>query len=248
MDEAVFCGHLERLGWRETLPPFVVDVYLACACGLGQEAACRLFDRTYAGVMKRATKGICRVSEGVQEIEQVVREKLFVGPPPGLLKYSGRSSLEAWLRLVVKRAALDAQRAARRSARREALAMNPCDLPAGSFEAELDRRRHAAFLQLALSRALEALPSRDSDLLRLYYASGVGIDALGRAFGVHRSTAARWIEKIESELGTHLRHWARKTSRAFTEDELRELLVPTDRRTEFAISGWSNVLELELEA
>ncbi len=45
LDETTLRSHLTFLGWVEELPPFFTDVYFNCACGLGNNAACHLFDR-----------------------------------------------------------------------------------------------------------------------------------------------------------------------------------------------------------
>jgi RNA polymerase sigma-70 factor (ECF subfamily) len=64
-----------------------------------------------------------------------------------------------------------------------------------------------------LRLGVEALAPRDRMVLRLYLLRGDNIDAIGKIYGVHRATVARWIvaaqrsivnavtARMESELG-----------------------------------------------
>jgi RNA polymerase sigma-70 factor (ECF subfamily) len=242
LDELAFAGHLQVLGWWTAMPRHVAEVYLACACARGDEAACRLFDRTYADILRDTIKGVCRETDRVEEYLQAVREKLLVGPAPGLLKYSGRAPLEAWLRLVAKRVAMDAERAARRRARRDARAEAAADRSSG-IESDLDRLRYGAVLQAALANALSGLTQRERRVLRLHYVSGVGVDALGRAFGVHRATAARWIERSRRRLRERMRQCLDEAAGGLSEEELRGLVRLVGSRLELRIPGWDSEID-----
>ena len=46
-----------------------------------------------------------------------------------------------------------------------------------------------------VSRALDTLAAKDRTLLKYRFADGLGIDAIGKIYGVHRATAARWLAK-----------------------------------------------------
>ena len=46
----------------------------------------------------------------------------------------------------------------------------------------------------SLERALDSLTARQRNLLRQQYIDGLSIDELGRLYGVHRATAARWAQ------------------------------------------------------
>jgi RNA polymerase sigma-70 factor, ECF subfamily len=45
----------------------------------------------------------------------------------------------------------------------------------------------------ALRDALASVSPRARTLLRLHYLDGLTVDDLGRMYGVHRATAARWV-------------------------------------------------------
>jgi RNA polymerase sigma-70 factor (ECF subfamily) len=59
------------------------------------------------------------------------------------------------------------------------------------------KARYGPSLLEAVSRGLKALPRRQRAVLRLYLLANLSIDELGRMYGVHRSTAARWIASAE---------------------------------------------------
>src|SRR5262249_27518981 len=60
-------------------------------------------------------------------------------------------------------------------------------------EWELVRRRYREPLEAALRAAIDELTSRDRMVLRLYLLRGENIEAIGKIYGVHRATVARWI-------------------------------------------------------
>jgi len=138
---------------------------------------------------------------------------LLVPPLLRLRQYSGAGSLAGWLRVAAKRLAVDLKRREGASLRQmgqleTALAKSPRDP-----EWELVHRRFRQPLEAALRAALDALEARDRMVLRLYLIRGENIGAIGRMYGVHRATVARWIvaaqraiidavtERLQNELG-----------------------------------------------
>jgi RNA polymerase sigma-70 factor (ECF subfamily) len=176
-------------------PVEVVDLVLARACAAGEVAALSHFDTTYGGDMAGALSTFRADRDFTDEVLQTVREKLFVGASPKILDYAGRGSLRAWLRAVVMRTALNARR--RRIA-------DPA--PSGADDALLDVAAPASDPEVAqivakygpaykraVHEALAELPPEDRNVLRLSLLEGLGIDAIGRIYDVHRATVARWI-------------------------------------------------------
>ena len=49
---------------------------------------------------------------------------------------------------------------------------------------------------------MRGLDDRSKNLLRHAYVDGHGIDAIGAIYGVHRATAARWVERAREQLVT----------------------------------------------
>jgi RNA polymerase sigma-70 factor (ECF subfamily) len=74
---------------------------------------------------------------------------------------------------------------------------------------------YARAFERALEEAFRELRARERAVLRLHFAEGMNIDAIGRVYGVHRATAARWIASCREELAN--------TTRARLEAQFGEL-------------------------
>jgi RNA polymerase sigma-70 factor, ECF subfamily len=65
-------------------------------------------------------------------------------------------------------------------------------------------------LRAAFAEALAALSVRERTLLCAHYLDGMTVDDLGRLHGVHRATAARWLDSARGHVlrgvRRHLRH------------------------------------------
>ncbi len=247
LDETVFKDHLAFLGWTEGLPPFIADVYLSCACGHGNNAACLLFDRIYCAVVNDTIRSVYSGTDCMDEVLQKVREKLFVGPPPRLLKYSGKTPLEAWIRLVAKRTALDSNREEHRRIFRDVLPCGFSDSFIDSIETDLDYSRYKALIQSAIYNAIERLPQHNRTALHLHYGAGLGIDEICRVLGVHRSTVARWIQKGQIQLRRQFHHNLKKAFTRLSARELQGILAYAVCQLDLNIFRQSNILESEIQ-
>ncbi len=69
------------------------------------------------------------------------------------------------------------------------------DVPLGDDDPELAevKRQLRGPFRRAFREALGELDARDRTVLRLYLVDGVGSETIGRMYGVHRATIARWI-------------------------------------------------------
>jgi RNA polymerase sigma-70 factor (ECF subfamily) len=179
------------------------DLYLACACARGQDAAIAAFEQAYFRdvdhVMKKS--GGPRVPP-VDEVRQLVRHKIFVAEPggqPKIAEYSGRGDLRSWFRVTVTRMVLNLSSRGGREVPFEddllALMLGPADAaPEYSKGAYKDEFR-AAFEQ-----AFAALSDRDRSLLRYAFGEELTVDAIGALHSVHRATAARWVVRAHRTL------------------------------------------------
>jgi RNA polymerase sigma-70 factor (ECF subfamily) len=70
----------------------------------------------------------------------------------------------------------------------------------------LKQKYREAFRQ-SFVEAVAALPPRERNLLRQNVIDGLSIDDLGKLYGAHRATAARWLAEARKELlaGTRVR-------------------------------------------
>jgi RNA polymerase sigma-70 factor (ECF subfamily) len=69
-----------------------------------------------------------------------------------------------------------------------------------SPELALIRARYGSALQEALSRAIARLSVQERNVLRMHVVGSCTIDQIGRAYGVHRATAARWLERTRAKI------------------------------------------------
>jgi RNA polymerase sigma-70 factor (ECF subfamily) len=132
------------------------------------------------------------------EVLQRVRVKLLVGTRgegPRLVHYRGRGDLSTWVTVVVVREALTMMRAAGRDRVDDAELLLLEATSAGPELATIHAEHRAALVQ-ALRSAIDDLMPEQRNLLRLHHLHGASIDRIGAMLGLHRSSAARRLEKI----------------------------------------------------
>ena len=213
LDPGAFAAHVaDRVRARSDVEGAIAalhaaDLFLACACALGDAAALRELERTQ---LSRVPALIHRVNPSpafADEVVQVMRDALLVsaGGASRIGEYSGRGTLAGWIRVVAVRTALRLR--ARRSA--EGIPLDPQEegaLP-GVVDPELDhlKLRYRGAYEEAVEAAIAALPDRDALLLKLHYVDGLNIDRIGALFGIHRSTVARWRAAVRGRLLAEVR-------------------------------------------
>jgi RNA polymerase sigma-70 factor, ECF subfamily len=140
----------------------------------------------------------------IDETMQRLAERLFVGAPdhpPRIREYSGRSDLGRWVRVVALRLAADVLRG---PGHREVLVeqddLAELALPARAPELELLRTRYGEQLRSAVVRAFAALPPATRVALRQYYFDNLGVEELGRLYGVAPSTVSRRLAKARAQV------------------------------------------------
>jgi RNA polymerase sigma-70 factor (ECF subfamily) len=82
------------------------------------------------------------------------------------------------------------------------VASTPAD---AGLEQEHMKLLYRAEFQAAFRRAVEALPAKEREILRAHFVDGQTIDQLGETHGVHRATAARWVERARRSLVAAIR-------------------------------------------
>ena len=176
--------------------PRFADLYLACACARGDAAAIRAFDALLAKVVSS------------DEVRQRVREKLFVAEPgkrPKIAEYAGRGPIRTWLRIAATRMALDVAEAGARQVPVENDTLERIVGAGRDPELDFFKQRYAAEFRAAFGEAFAARGARERTLLRYAFGQGLGVDAIGAIYGVHRATAARWVVSAHEDLVKGLR-------------------------------------------
>lgn len=192
------------------------DLYLACACAHEDPRALEAFEARYMSQVPKFLAGVERSRVVIDEICQLVRERLFVageGREKKIREYSGRGSLTSWLRVVCLRVASNRRRGDRPHASFDEQMSATELLPAVDPELAIIRTRYRGAFDDALRKAFESLTPRERLLFRMHFLDGLNIERMGVVFGVHRATVARWLasaregvlERTMSLLGNELR-------------------------------------------
>jgi RNA polymerase sigma-70 factor (ECF subfamily) len=179
------------------------ELWLACACGRGDEAALAAFERRYFPEVHGALRSMGLGRDVADDIAQKVREKLLVAPPGErirLLDYAGEGQLGGLLRVVAVRIALNTIRRDRRqiAAPDDVTEALLADLE--NPELELIKRRHRAEFKRAFEEAIAELSAHERTLLRLHVLDQLSIDEIGTLYNVHRATAARRLVRVRETL------------------------------------------------
>ncbi len=215
VDEVALCRHLgaqlEQVDPRTPLADLrVEDAYLAFAAGHGDKAGVARMREIFGGDVDRALRKAASTGHAADELAQQAWVKLLAGGPDGephLLRYGGRGSLQGWVRVVTSRMAVDLLR--RKGTKREVAVAPEVLVEIGRDDpdpqVQLLRSKYRDEVKAAMEDAFERLAPRDRRLLRGQLVEHLTVDDLGAMFGVHRTTASRWLHKARGRLveGAH---------------------------------------------
>jgi RNA polymerase sigma-70 factor (ECF subfamily) len=114
-----------------------------------------------------------------------------------LASYTGRGSLEGWLRTVMAQEFVNRYRRQRRLVSLDEESEDGAQFAATETEpaASVDPR-----VEAATDEVLAALPAEDRFILASYYLDGRTLAAIARALAVHESTISRKLDKLAKSL------------------------------------------------
>jgi RNA polymerase sigma-70 factor, ECF subfamily len=195
-------AHMQRLGiGDEALAARGADLFIATACAAGDHAAMVRFDAQYLGCVDSYVTRLHLSPELVGELLQQSRLAILLGPTPLIGSYRGSGPLLAWVRVIVMRTALALLRVARDPRLANDIdALDRLISPALGPDANVVKARYRDRLQAALNGALVMLSDHEKTLLRLHFIDGLGVDAIGRIYHVHRATSARWLVNLRKQV------------------------------------------------
>jgi RNA polymerase sigma-70 factor, ECF subfamily len=179
------------------------DLVLAAACTAQEPTAHAAFDAVLsevdaAGASTRSAKDL------IEDVKQLIRVQLLVakdGKPPGIAGYRGKGPLRGWVRITATRELIRHQR----KRAREAPSARPLDEALGDIDDPILTQLKVEYrteFATALREAIARLDAEDRTLLRQQIVDQLSIDEIGAAFGVHRATAARWLQRARGALVT----------------------------------------------
>jgi RNA polymerase sigma-70 factor, ECF subfamily len=187
-----FCGglHLEELA-------------LARACAAGNERAWQDFISRYRQKLHRMALHITRDATHAAELADSLFGDLYgVNARDGvrtskLVSYTGRGSLEGWLRTVMAQEFINRYRKQKRTVSLEeqteegAQFAAPDPEPAGTSDGRLES---------ATDEALAELSSEDRFTLAAYYLDGRTLAEIARMLGLHESSVSRRLDRLANGL------------------------------------------------
>jgi RNA polymerase sigma-70 factor (ECF subfamily) len=196
-DRAAFRLHAERTGDVT----YGADLYLAFASAHGDAAALAALEATYLRELRGPLARMKLDDPAIDEVLQALRNQQLVGPPPGILAYTGRGPLRAWLRSVAVRLAL---RERERTARGTPLADDHHAAP-GDLELGLMKKQYGEAFERAFVQALAGLSVDDRLLLKQRLRHQLGVVELGKLYRVNAGTISRRVAAARERLVTGTR-------------------------------------------
>lgn len=181
------------------------EEYLILACLTRRPGALETLESEYISGLEARVQRICPQPDVVDDVLQMVREKVLLPPQPGLSLYENRGYLSAWLTIVAVRTALDFNRRGKRRSVQLAELDDTLMTLAADPEREYMGHELRSALRKALREAVRRLPEKQCFALKMQLVAGWSIDQIGRALSTHRATAARWLVSSREQLEREVR-------------------------------------------
>jgi RNA polymerase sigma-70 factor (ECF subfamily) len=181
----------------------VDELALARACAAGDNSAWEVFLRRYREKLYQTALRIAREEAAARELADSLYAELYgMTSRDGarvskLESYTGRGSLEGWLRTVL------AQEFVNRYRRTKRLVSLDEEIEDGAQFAALEPEMVStadARLESSTDAALAALSGEDRFVLAAYYLDGRTLAEVARMLGVHESTISRKVDKLAKSL------------------------------------------------
>jgi len=186
----------------------VPGLYLACGCGLGDQAALQAFQVLLAPYVRSVGNRMGFSASDAEDLVAALSEQLlFPGGDiePRIKQYQGRGNLRSWLKVCITRMALRRKsKDKRRSDVHEQAQLLPEDPSDDLLLAYLRRQYRGPFTQ-AFRDAFRNLCTEDRLLMRRKFVDGLTGDELAALLGVHRATVVRNLTRVRKELVEDIR-------------------------------------------
>jgi len=181
----------------------IEELALARSCAAGNNSAWELFLTRYREKLYQSALRIAREDSAARDLADSLYAELYgTNTRAGervskLASFTGRGSLEGWLRTVLAQEFVNRYRRTKRLVSLEEENEDGEQFAAAEPEplAPADRR-----LESATDAALASLASEDRLVLAAYYLDGRTLAEVARMLGVHESTISRKVDKLAKTL------------------------------------------------
>jgi len=183
----------------------VDELALARACAAGNNSAWEIFLTRFRDKLYLSALRIAREDSAARELADTLYADLYgTSTRDGqrvskLSSYSGRGSLEGWLRTVVAQEYVNRYRRTKRLVSLDEESEEGVQFRAPDPE-PVAEQGSARGLARATDEALGLLSGEDRTVLSAYYLDGRTLAEIARMLGVHESTISRKIDKLAKSL------------------------------------------------
>jgi RNA polymerase sigma-70 factor, ECF subfamily len=214
------------------------ELALARACAAGHNAAWEVFLTRYREKLYLAALRIAREDSAARELADTLYADLYGTTTRDgvrvskLSSYSGRGSLEGWLRTVLAQEYVNRYRRTKRLVSLEEESEEGAQFRAPDPEPAPPADNSLA---QATDEALGALSGEDRTILSAYYLDGRTLAEVARMLGVHESTISRKVDKLAKSLRKQIvaalvrRGMSRRQAEEALEVDVRDLQVDIRR-------------------
>jgi RNA polymerase sigma-70 factor (ECF subfamily) len=216
----------------------VEELALARACAAGNNSAWELFLTRYREKLHQSALRIAREDSAARDLADTLYAELYGTTAregeriSKLASFTGRGSLEGWLRTVLAQEFVNRYRRTRRLVSLDEESEDGAQFAAPAPEPlpSADSR-----LESATDAALAALDREDRMVLAAYYLDGRTLAEIARMLGVHESTISRKVDKLAKSLrkkimaGMMQQGMARRQAEEALEVDVRDLQVDIRR-------------------
>jgi RNA polymerase sigma-70 factor, ECF subfamily len=221
----------------------VDELALARACAAGSNSAWEIFLTRYREKLYLSALRIAREDSAARELADTLYADLYGTTTregqrvSKLASYTGRGSLEGWLRTVLAQEYVNRYRRTKRLVSLDEESEEGIQFRAPDPEPAppVDVRLSHARLTQATDEALAAISSEDRMVLSAYYLDGRTLAEIARMLGVHESTISRKLDKLAKALRKQIiaeltrRGMSRRQAEEALEVDVRDLQIDIRR-------------------
>jgi RNA polymerase sigma-70 factor (ECF subfamily) len=199
------------------------DLYLACACADNHPRALAALEASYLAQTRTWIASHRPTTAFVDEVKQVLRERLLVasrpGEPPRIATYSGNGPLAGWLRVAAVRVAIDLRRSDQPLAPQDHVIGDAVLQDAASGpELRLLKARYRSQIAAAFRSTLAALGDKERTILRMFFLDGMTTAQIGALYQVHGATVSRWVAQARASILAETRRLLAKETQLATQE------------------------------